>query len=99
MYFKNLKTGVTWHITNKSHQKRLQADSGYLEVSDTKVKESKKEPTLVGNSDTSLEKTDIKKLKWNELRSLASEKGINTKGVKREDIEAELIDRVDANDQ
>lgn len=35
MHFKNKKTGVTWHITNESHQKRLQASDDYVELSGT----------------------------------------------------------------
>lgn len=38
-YFKNKDTGVTWHITNKDHIKRLRNDTGYLEVTNSNVQD------------------------------------------------------------
>ncbi|MFT8316651.1 MAG: hypothetical protein ABF651_00090 [Sporolactobacillus sp.] len=46
MWFKNIKTGVTWHIVDESHIKRLKADKNYEVVADpTKPKTTNKKST------------------------------------------------------
>lgn len=97
MYFKNKNTGVTWHITDEAHQKRLQVDRGYFVVSDIKSRETTQTTNRESVIESIGEKVDYKKLEWQELRNFAIEKGINVHGKKREQIEKELAEIGDIN--
>ena len=81
MYFKNKKTGIVWHVTDKDHQKRLLADTDYIVV--------KKE-----NNEQKQKTVDFKNMDWQKLRKLAVENGINVHGKKRKQIEKELTEKV-----
>lgn len=83
MYFKNKATGITWHITDKTHIKRLESDTNYIKVSHDKGTDKDEKPS---NSTVD----------WHELRKIAADKGINTKGLKRDQIEKELAKIGDA---
>lgn len=90
MYFKNKTTGITWHITDETHIKRLEGDSNYIKVTNTNTPKTdeivKHEPI----QDSITDKVDYTSIDWHELRKLAADKGINTKGLKRDEIEKEL---------
>lgn len=94
MYLKNKTTGIVWHITDETHQKRLQADSNYLEVTNSKGKEDNetgRHEQLNDPINKKTEKVGYSMMDWHELRQLASAKGINTKGMKRKELEKELV--------
>ena len=112
-YFKNKNTGVTWHITNKDHVKRLKADSSYIEVTNTKLHQNDKtthnkdvqasniqkveKNTDIDTVESEKYRIELEMMEWHELRQYASEKGINTKSMKRKQIEKELLDLGDEN--
>lgn len=98
MYFKNKTTGVTWHITDTDHQKRLREDTGYLVVTGTNTNDELQSLPSESVHEPVYQNVDFKSLKWNELRKLASENGINVKGLKRDQIEMELAELGDIND-
>lgn len=82
-YFKNKNTGVTWHITNKDHIKRLRADTGYLEVANNKHQEVKETAPSVKNKD-SISKKVTKKPENNKK---STEKELNRKRIEIEMME------------
>lgn len=110
-HFKNKITGVTWHITDDVHIKRLRDDSKFIEVTNTSIQETNEthahsqiqdsvtevvEENTENNTGVFDEKekyrVEVEMMEWQELRQFASEKGINTKGMKRKQIEKELLD-------
>lgn len=99
MYFKNKKTGIVWHVTDKAHQKRLQADTGYLVVTNSKGQENDLNAHKAHKKNSKTEKVDFKNMDWQELRQYATEKGINTHGKKRKQIERELKEVGGVNDK
>lgn len=80
MEFKNETTGLVFLITDKEHQKQLSKNDNYTLITEKSEEE------------TTTDVVDITELDWNDLRSLAHEKGINPHGKKRVDIEQELGD-------
>lgn len=98
MYFKNKNTGITWHITDEGHQRRLQANGDYLDVTNSITLKEPETPRSEPVSESVLEKTDLKSLDWQELRKLATESGINIHGLKRKQIERKLLEVGGVND-
>lgn len=91
MHFKNKTNGVTWHITDKNHIKRLENDSNFVKVEPV---DNTKEPTKNPANNTAVSNAPNKKpseIDWQELRKLASNIGINTHGKKRNEIESEVL--------
>lgn len=82
---------------NKTHQSRLQADSGYEAVSDTNTQEVSGKSNSGATTNSDAEKSDFISLKWKELRTLATERGINVHGKKRDELEKELTEIGDVN--
>lgn len=99
MYFKNRCTGLVWHITDKAHQRRLENDARYIKVEGDIGHELTKLDSSESLNDSTTEKADFKSMNWNDLRTLASEKGINIHGKKREQIEQELSEVGGVNDR
>ena len=99
MYFKNKRTGLTWLITDESHQSRLQADSGYEVVANTNTSDTSVTPYHEPVKDSVVGRIDFKSMDWQDLRKLATDKGINIHGKKRKQIEKELEEVGGVNDR
>lgn len=99
MYFKNEITGLVWQITDKSQQKRLQADTGYSVVTDINTKNTTTESHQEHVREPIAEKVDYKAMKWADLRKLAIDEGISINGKKRKVIEQELEEMGGVNDR
>ncbi|SFQ22910.1 Rho termination factor N-terminal domain-containing protein [Caldicoprobacter faecalis] len=76
MWIRNKRTGMIWEIIDEKMIKRLLASDDYEEVQEQQQDQQEQKQ----------EKIDLKKLSFNELKHLASEKGINTYQMTKKDL-------------
>jgi translation initiation factor 1 (eIF-1/SUI1) len=74
LWIKNKRTGMVWEIVDEKMIKRLLNSDDYEEI---QVQHEQKEQE---------QKIDLKSMKFNDLKKLASEKGINTFGMDKKQI-------------
>lgn len=91
MWIRNKRTGMIWEIVDEKMIKRLLNSEDYEEVQpqQEQVQQDQQEQDQQEKQQEQQEeeqKIDLKSMKFNDLKRLASEKGINTFGMSKKDI-------------
>jgi len=82
-------------VTNTSIQETNQTHAhSQIQDSVTEIVEENTENSTGVFDEKEKYRIEVEMMEWQELRQFASEKGINTKGMKRKQIEKELLNKL-----